>query len=276
MPLWVSLSGSPGASEVPLSAYGRQVLSLFRQGGALFYDDLAGKNGLLPAQTEEAISELVSAGLITSDSFSGLRALLVPGTRKDSRRRRRPIFDMSLAGRWGLIDRETDTQKVNESVENYARAALRRYGVIFRRITERENTSPPWRNLVRVLRRMETRGEIRGGRFVSGVWGEQFALREAVSALRTARRKEKNGDLIAISAADPLNLIGILTPGRRVPALTKNRILYRDGEPVMVMEGGEPRSVRPSEDKDRWAMQNILVKRDFPPQLKAYLGTGVV
>ena len=273
---WVSLSGAPDREDIPLSTNARKVLALFDQGGALFYDDIANHSRLLPTQTEDAISELVSAGLVTSDSFSGLRALLVPGKRKESRRGRRPTFDMSHAGRWGLISGHTPPSEPGEMLEAYVRTVLQRYGVVFRRITERESLAPPWRELVRILRRMEARGEVRGGRFVNGVWGEQFALSEAITALRGIRRKEKDGTLVAISAADPLNLIGILTQGRRIPALTKNRILYRDGEPIMIMEGGEMRPTAPLESKDQWSLQNVLIKREFPPKLKAYLGTGVV
>ena len=119
-----------------------------------------------------------------------------------------------------------------------ARTLLRRYGVVLRRIVERETELPPWRELLRAYRRLEARGDIRGGRFVAGFSGEQYALPEAVEALRAARRAEKSGALVSVSAADPLNLVGIVTPGERVPAIASNRVLYRDGVPVARKVGG--------------------------------------
>ena len=271
--LWVSLSGATGDEELPLSTYAKAVLDLMTRQGAVFFDDIVAQSGILRTHDEEAVAELVSAGLVTSDSFAGLRALLVPTRHKESRRgrERRNPFDLSTAGRWGLTSRTPAEGNPEEDLEAYARVALARYGVVFRRLTERENTSPPWRDLVRVLRRMEARGEIRGGRFVNGVWGEQYALSEAVTLLRSIRRKEKQGTHVAISAADPLNLIGIITPGRRIPGITNNRILYRDGEPIMIMEGGEIREVSPVSAEEQWALRQELVKREFPPKLKAYL-----
>ena len=271
--LWMSLSGVTGNEDLALSTYANTVLDLMTRHGAVFFDDITSQSGLLRTHAEEAVAELVSAGMATSDSFAGLRALLVPSRHRESRRgrERRNPFDLSTAGRWGLTSRVSVEGDPDEDLEAYARVALARYGVVFRRLTERENTSPPWRDLVRVLRRMEARGEIRGGRFVNGVWGEQYALGEAVTLLRSIRRKEKQGTLVAISAADPLNLVGIITPGRRVPGITTNRILYRDGEPILIMEGGEIRETSPVAAEDQWALRQELVKREFPPKLKAYL-----
>ncbi len=271
--LWMSLSGATSDEDLPLSTYAKTVLDLMTRQGAVFFDDIVAQSGILRTHAEEAVAELVSAGMVTSDSFAGLRALLVPARHKESRRGRERgnPFDLSTAGRWGLTSRTPAEGNPEEDLEAYARVALARYGVVFRRLTERENTSPPWRDLVRVLRRMEARGEIRGGRFVNGVWGEQYALGEAVTLLRSIRRKEKQGTHVAISAADPLNLIGIITPGRRIPGITNNRILYRDGEPIMIMEGGEIREVSPVAAEEQWALRQELVKREFPPKLKAYL-----
>jgi ATP-dependent Lhr-like helicase len=123
---------------------------------------------------------------------------------------------------------------------------------------------------------MEARGEIRGGRFVDGVWGEQFALSEAVSKLRMIRKKPENGALISISAADPLNLTGIITPGRHVPSLFNNRILYKDGVPVAVKEGKEIKFLTDIKRTEEWRTQNALTKRSIAPKLRAYLGKGVV
>jgi ATP-dependent Lhr-like helicase len=147
--------------------------------------------------------------------------------------------------------------------------------VLFRSLADRESFAPSWRELVRELRLMELRGEVRGGRFVDGVWGEQFALPEAVARLRETRRSHKNGTLVSISAADPLNLTGIITPGRRVPSHYKNRILYRDGVPAAVKEGEEIRPLSKFDGEEEWSIKTALVKRSFSPKLRAYLGKGV-
>jgi len=162
-----------------------------------------------------------------------------------------------------------------EDIRTLAMTLLKRYGVIFRRIAERESFAPPWRELVRVLRLLELRGEVRGGRFVDGVWGEQFALPEAVAGLRETRRKQRDGKLVSISAADPLNLTGIMTPGARVPSHYRNRVLYRDGVPVAIKEGEDIRILPAAEGKEEWSLRTALVKRSFSPKLRAYLGKGV-
>jgi ATP-dependent Lhr-like helicase len=182
------------------------VLDLLRTRGASFARDLG--------DDTEALDELVNAGLITSDGFIG----------------RRP----ERAGRWSILTADTDRE---DAVETQARALLQRYGVIFRRLLTREPNAAPWRELARVYRRLEARGEIRGGRFVTGMSGEQFALPEAVTQLREIRRTPCDGRLTVISACDPLNLIGILTSTDRIRAVAGTRIAYRDGIPVAVMEG---------------------------------------
>ncbi|HUP60804.1 MAG TPA: DEAD/DEAH box helicase [Thermoanaerobaculia bacterium] len=194
-----------------LSSTARAILETLRARGASFARDLG---------SHEALAELVSAGLISSDGFAGLRALI------DSRQR------ADLAGRWSLLEQSDDVD-----LETQARVLLRRYGIVFRRLAAREPNAAPWRDLARVYRRLEARGEIRGGRFVTGMSGEQFALPEAVEQLRETRRSHPDGALIVISAADPLNLTGILTAGERVRAVAANRIAYRDGVAVSVLEG---------------------------------------
>ena len=153
-----------------------------------------------------------------------------------------------------------------------ARTLLRRYGVLFRRLLDREGSLPPWRDLLRVLRRLEARGEIRGGRFVAGFTGEQFALPEALTMLRDARRKPPSDEWISLSAADPLNLLGIVTPGSRVPALATNRILFKNGEPIAVKEGGHERFLTDPEPEAQWEMAQALKRRQPPPILRQYLG----
>ncbi len=189
-----------------LSEDAQRVLDTLQTRGASFSRDLS--------SDQEVIDEVSNAGLITSDGFIG----------------RRP----ERAGRWSLLAASSDR---DEAVETQARALLRRYGVIFRRLLTREPNAAPWRELARVYRRLEARGEIRGGRFVAGMSGEQFALPEAVEKLREIRRSAPDGRLIVISAADPLNLIGILTTGERIRAIAGTRIAYRDGIAMSVMEG---------------------------------------
>jgi ATP-dependent Lhr-like helicase len=140
---------------------------------------------------------------------------------------------------------------VTDTVDLYARQLLSRYGVVFHRLLERESGLPPWRDLLYCFRRLEARGEIRGGRFVAGFSGEQYALPEAVQQLRAIRRKSAPGHFATLSAADPLNLAGILTPGRRVTAIASNRILYRDGLPIAAQEGGELFELHASADEFR-------------------------
>ncbi len=236
----------PG-NELPLlRSQTRAVYDHLATHGASFFDEIVAGSGLLRTQVEESIGELVSLGLVSSDSFIGLRALLLPLERRKPiaagrRRRRAALFGIEDAGRWTLTRRASAVaaNSGTDVVEQVARVLLKRYGVVFWRLLEREAAwLPPWRDLLRAYRRLEARGEIRGGRFVGGFPGEQFASPEAVTGLREARRAPRTGELVALSGADPLNLAGILTPGPKVPALTGNRILYRDGVPIAWSIGG--------------------------------------
>jgi ATP-dependent Lhr-like helicase len=157
----------------------------------------------------------------------------------------------------------------DDDLEEVARLLLRRWGVVFRRLIDREGSLPPWRDLLRVLRRLEARGEIRGGRFVYGWSGEQFALPEAVPALRRHRRPPEHDQWIAVSGADPLNLVGILTAGARVPAISTNRVLYRNGRPAAVLLGRELRALDPLSDAELWEARKRLERR--APAAKAAL-----
>jgi ATP-dependent Lhr-like helicase len=155
-----------------------------------------------------------------------------------------------------------------ESVEHLARTLLRRYGVVFWRVLAREAAwLPPWRDLLRVYRRLEARGEIRGGRFVAGFAGEQFALPEAVGLLRDARRKQESGALVSLSGADPLNLAGILTPGPKLAALTGNRILFRDGLPIALLAGAEVQFLETLDAATEWEARKVLLRSPTPPAL---------
>ncbi|MEL7586876.1 MAG: DEAD/DEAH box helicase [Prolixibacteraceae bacterium] len=257
-----------------------QVFAVLQSQGALFFDDIIRKTGLFQSQGEDVLGELISAGLITSDSFTGLRALLLPDKFKTNAGSRRDtgLFSMNYAGRWSLLTNMTEEGILHDpqaETETIAWALLRRYGILFRRLAEKENLAPPWRDLVRVLRLLELQGQIRGGRFVEGVWGEQFALPEAITGLRQIVKTEKSGMLVAVSAADPLNLTGVLSPGKRVPGYFGNRILYRDGVPVAIKEAKEIQFLIEPEQKEKWDLQTKLVKRTISPRLRKYLGKGV-
>ena len=255
------------------------VLDILDKNGASFFDDIVKHSGLMVGQTEEAISELVSHGMITSDSFSGLRALLVPLKYKAGRKKgNKQIFTMDQAGRWTMIDKSKSEQEDDHQhyLEQMCMVLLRRYGVLFRKIADKEQLAPSWRELVRVLRVMEARGVIRGGRFVDGVWGEQFALPEALTALRKVKKEPGDNELVTVSASDPLNLTGIITPGRKVPAYYSNRILYKNGVPVATTEGKEVRWLEEFDGEEKWRIHHAVIERNVPPKLRQYLGKGIM
>ena len=271
---WAALAG-PVDAGAP-SSKARRVLEHLDTHGASFFDEIVESTGLLASQAEEGLAELVGLGLVNSDSFGGLRALLVPSDRRRSatglRRRRRALFGMDSAGRWALVRREQSAtangRTDGETVELVARGLLRRWGVVFWRLIAREaDWLPPWRELLFCYRRLEARGEIRGGRFVAGLTGEQFAAPEAVGLLREVRRRPREAEWVSLSAADPLNLLGILTPGARVPALAGNRILYRDGLPLATLAGGEVRFLEPLDAAAQWEARNVLLRRHVPAVL---------
>jgi ATP-dependent helicase Lhr and Lhr-like helicase len=179
---------------------------------------------------------------------------------------------MEDAGRWALTHHArpapSDRQVKPEAVEHVARRLLLRYGVVFWRLLEREaDWLPPWRDLLRVYRRLEARGEIRGGRFVAGFAGEQFAVPDAVGALREVRRKQASEVWVSVSGADPLNLVGILTPGPKLAALTGNRVLYRDGLPVALLAGGQVHFLERLDPSGEWQARKALLRGAVPAQL---------
>jgi ATP-dependent Lhr-like helicase len=272
---------APGSEPLSLSPDARRALEHLTRAGASFFNEIVRGTGLLRTQVEAALAELVAHGLATADSFTGLRALLTPSAERPPlggrrRRGRVAVFGMESAGRWTRL-RTVDAAPVDvespaDPLETIARALLRRYGVVFRRLLARESTLPPWRDLLRVYRRLEARGEIRGGRFVAGFSGEQYALAEAVGLLRAVRREPGRGELVAVSGADPLNLIGLVTPGERLPVLAGNRLLFRDGIPVAVRAAREVRFLVDLPPADREAAAAALVRRRVSPRLRAYLG----
>jgi len=250
LPTWYALASDAPAPE--LSSRAQRVLECLNAQGALFFDELQHDAHLLRSELEDALGELVAVGLVNADSFAGLRALLAPASKRSrtARRSRGGAFigGMDDAGRWALVrksgagEEEARTPAFDaEALEHIARVLLRRYGVVCWRLLAREaDWLPPWRDLLRVYHQLEGRGEIRGGRFVAAVAGEQFALPEALGLLREVRKRPLTGEMLAVSAVDPFNQLGTLLPGSRVPALAANRILFRDGLPVAVLAAGKP------------------------------------
>ena len=267
LPFWQRSDGTTKTSP-ELSPRGERALDALKTHGASFHSDLLADTGLLGAELETALGELVSQGLVTCDSFAGLRALLQP-SKKRGRPRRRPsmrALDLDESGRWSLTRRrrimtEDTTALAEPHVEHIARTLLARYGVVFRRMLDREDGLPPWRDLYYVYRRLEARGEIRGGRFVSGFSGEQFALPEAAATLRSLpEMSEAEPEYVSISAADPLNLAGILTPGDKVARLPGNRVLFRNGTPVAKRSNGEVQLLTEMDAVASWDAHNLLIR----------------
>ncbi|WP_313406276.1 DEAD/DEAH box helicase [Stutzerimonas kunmingensis] len=272
LPAWYALASDAPAPE--LSSRAQRVLECLNAQGALFFDELQHDAHLLRSELEDALGELVAVGLVNADSFAGLRALLAPASKRSrtARRSRGGAFigGMDDAGRWALVrksgagEEEARTPAFDaEALEHIARVLLRRYGVVCWRLLAREaDWLPPWRDLLRVYHRLEARGEIRGGRFVAAVAGEQFALPEALGLLREVRKRPLTGEMLAVSAVDPFNQLGTLLPGSRVPALAANRILFRDGLPVAVLAAGKPQwLVELDEDAQREARRLLTPAR---------------
>ncbi len=222
----------------------REVLDALEAQGALFHGELVARTGRLPVEVEEALWDGVARGLITADGFHAVRSLLSSrerwnrrqhrarsatgrGTRRGLRRGARR--DVGAEGRWSLLPAAGVVDDPDDLAEAVAEQLLARWGVVFRDLVTREHLAVPWREIVWAFRRLEARGLIRGGRFVTGFVGEQYALPEALDSLRRIRRTERDGTEVTLSGSDPLNLVGILTPGARVPALRTNTVTYRDG-----------------------------------------------
>jgi ATP-dependent Lhr-like helicase len=271
---WNAVGTQSGAEPPTLSSRAQAVVEFLTQHGASFFGEIAEGTRLLKVELEDALGELVGAGMVGADSFAGLRALLQPASKRKHPRQRRLARHMlngiEDAGRWSLIRRGAPSapDARAEAIEHIARVLLRRWGVVFWKLLQREAAwLPPWRELRRVYQRLEARGEIRGGRFVEGVVGEQFALPEAVEALRRVRKREHDGTLITISGADPLNLVGGVLPGAKVPALANSRIVHRDGLPVATRVAGEVvllQTLPPNDERMvRAALRQTGVQRSF-------------
>ncbi|MGQ0765635.1 MAG: DEAD/DEAH box helicase [Gemmatimonadota bacterium] len=273
---WIALRRNGGNGTPRVTAYAAAVLAAIDGLGASFFGDLVAQTRLLASQVEVALAELSAAGLVTSDSFAGLRALLVPSARRKplgggTRRHQTVSFGIEAAGRWSRLAPQLEPTR-EESIRLLASTLLRRYGVVFYRLFAAEGFQVPWRELLMVLRRLEARGEIRGGRFIAGVTGEQFALPEALATLRGVRRSPREGTQVVISAADPLNLTGVVLPGGRVAALAGNRILFEDGVPLAASEGGEIRKLSDYPGERALEVERLLSRKQISAALRARLG----
>ncbi|HEY4414429.1 MAG TPA: DEAD/DEAH box helicase [Verrucomicrobiae bacterium] len=278
-PHWLQLARLPKSD---FSAETEVILKLLAEKGALFFGEIARHAGLLKSRVEQALGELAAHGWVTADSFEGLRALLTPPDKRarfgdvGRPRRHREVTNIEFAGRWSLLrpypmvneNDSLDSGPRTEALKVFARVLLRRYGIVFRKMLEREALKVSWFELGRVYRQMEARGEIRGGHFISGVSGEQFALPEAIGHLRTLKKTGKTQEQVALSAADPLNLVGILTPGARIPAIWRNRILLRDGVPQAALEAGKV--INLNGEMNLKATESALKTGTLPVALRRY------
>ncbi|MDR1727477.1 MAG: DEAD/DEAH box helicase [Acidobacteriota bacterium] len=285
---WLLDGAPPPVDAAQLAPAAREVLEFLRVRGASFFQEVVAGVRRLPSEAEDALWQLVSAGLVTADAFTALRALYSGETRRIARPRRgrpRPVR-RTREGRWALLAAplpgdgaaggDMGAGAAPRRTELWARQLLHRYGVFCRELLAREQAAPPWRLLLPALRRLEARGEVRGGRFVSGLYGEQFASPDAVAALRAERGGASGGDVgagasraayVRVSACDPLNLAGVVTPGQRVAALAGNRVVYRDGVPVAAVENGEerfflaPDALAAMDGRERAALARLLDPR---------------
>ena len=290
-PTWsrIAAGAAAGADDEPLGGRAQRVFDFLETHGASFFDEMADGARLLRAELEDALAELVVRGRASCDSYAGLRALLVPAARRAtaaSRSRRRvALFGIEDAGRWSVVKSASVAQDATaqanlqrgpeaaqdatahaEAVEHVARTLLRRYGVVCYEMIDREAAwLPPWRELVRVYRRLEARGEIRGGRFIAGVTGEQFALPDAIATLRAVRRQPPDETLVCLSASDPANLLGTVLTGPKVPRVTGSRVLYRDGLAIGTSVGGQIELLVPLEPDQARAATRALA---LDPQLR--------
>jgi ATP-dependent Lhr-like helicase len=240
----------------------QEVLGVLSARGALFYQELKGLTGLLPTELEDALRELAALGLVSSDTFAAVRYISKGAKKTVSRRlwpRKKALHSgTSPVGRWSRFPGETQPPESDEYLQRWCKQLLSRYGVVFRDCLTRENAAPPWYELVRVFRHMELRGEVRGGRFIARVAGEQFAQEAAVSQLRTLRDGVDDGQWSILSAADPVNLSGIITDGPRIPAMHKNSLILQAGRCVAAKVAGRIEFFAEVEPTMQMAMRRSL------------------
>jgi ATP-dependent Lhr-like helicase len=235
LPRLLAAARGEGRPGEPGPGAAHDLLELLRARGALFQRELVALSRRLPIEVEEGLWDLVARGLVTADGFASVRALLGArerAARARARARRGRMRPARAEGRWALVPPPEPAADPEALADVMAQRLLARWGVVFRDLVARESLALPWRELLWALRRLEARGSARGGRFVTGFVGEQYALPGAVEALREVRRRERTGEVVRLSAADPLNLAGIVLPGARIPALRTRTIAYRDGLPV--------------------------------------------
>ena len=245
---WLA-SRAPTPEVEGLSSPASQILEILTSSGAMFGADLQAETHMLRDHLEDALGELVSRGLLTADGFSGLRGLVAekPTTSRRSNRGRaeRIRIVRPAVGRWSIMRQPTTSDDTGNSLilshdvhTEWAWQLLRRWGIVFRDLLTNEDGAPAWFELLQVFRKLEARGEIRGGRFITGVAGEQFALADTVQKMRQLRNEGPQQELLLITAADPLNLVGVLSKHDRVPRIASNRVAYLDGMPIAVLRGG--------------------------------------
>ena len=256
-------------APAPLSTGARGILAYLEARGASFFDDILAETGASGLDAAAALGELIAQGRVSADGFAGLRAFTGA-----SARRLRAIAE---AGRWSCVARRAaDAGDVGDhGVEAVARTLLRRYGVVFKPLLARESITVSWRDLLREFRRLEARGEIRGGRFVAGFTGEQYALPEAVETLRRVRRAPVDGGIVTLSAADPLNLTGVVCLGERVSATASTRIAFRDGVPIATLTGSRKIDwIESQSPEQEWDARNALLRRRIPALAARSGGVG--
>ncbi|MEO8297493.1 MAG: DEAD/DEAH box helicase [Burkholderiales bacterium] len=270
--LWARLAPPP-ADDAGLGSRAQRGVGYLAAHGASFFDEIEQGERLLRSELEEALSELVVRGRIRCDSYAGLRALLVPASKRAAaqagRRRRIALAGVEDAGRWSLVRpvvpaagaaTAESRAAAADALEHVARTLLQRYGVVFWRLLEREAAwLPPWRELVRVYRRLEARGEIRGGRFIAGLTGEQYALPEAIGLLRQIRRQPPDAGWVCLAASDPASVLGTVLPGPKVPRVAGARVLYRDGLAVATSVAGQIDWLQPLLAAEQQAASRLLV-----------------
>ena len=267
---WQKLSPIPTEQEQSLSGYAKKIIELLSTKGALFFMDIIQQTDMLKTQLEDTLGELVNWGLVTSDSYAGLQALTTPASKRPRlgarRGRRSTVSQFDNAGRWSLIHHNQPSGPADaDGLEFIANVLLQRYGIVFRKMLERETKLPPWRDLLKVYWRLEARGEIRGGRFVAGISGEQFALPDAIGTLRKIRNAKKTGKLITLSSADPLNLVGILLPGEKIAISIHTKIVFQDGVAIAVQHKNELQFLAKLDDKIKQEVYklNVITRRSL-------------
>ena len=272
-----TVAPSLSSSDLEHGECGARILDVLRRRGASFIHEIASACASTGSDIRTGLADLVAAGLVTSDGFGGLRAIVRAANGRPGAAAGRG----HVAGRWSLIESPTAMNREareraalrEAAADTQARTLLRRYGIVFRKVLAREANVLPWRELARVYRRLEARGEIRGGRFVTGMSGEQFALPDAVERLREIRRSPSSGRVHVISAADPLNLAGIVTTGERVRAVASSRIAYRDGIPLAALEGEYVRPLAEGTDAaTASAVTATLTGRSLPGVVSGFVG----